>query len=107
MRHVTRALGAIALGAAAGFVVNPATAGQIMSGGLTVTFHQAAREALGKFAPKVRLAAIEDESLGAFESEVAALIEDERAMGALEFSTLNAVESPFVPALGQYDPESL
>lgn len=107
VRHVTRALASIALGVVSTFVVKPTTAAQILSGGLTVTFHQAAREALARAAPKLKLAELEDDGVSAFEEQVAELLEDERAMGALSYEGggMAAFESPFASPMAAVDEE--
>ena len=55
LRHLVKGAGAIALGWAAGMVVNKRTAGQLATGALTVVMYSAIRELTAKFLPSVPL----------------------------------------------------
>lgn len=61
MRHLVKGAGAIGLGMLAGMFLKPKTAELITTGALTVTLHDAGKEAMGRFVPNVRLASIDDE----------------------------------------------
>lgn len=109
VRHATRAIASILLGVGASFVLKPAHAAQILSGGLTVTFHQAARDAMARALPNVRLASADDDGVSAFEQEVAELLESERSMGALTFEPgpqLAAFDNPFASPMAAVDEEA-
>jgi len=55
LKHVVKGVGAIALGLVAGMVVKPSTAKELSMGALTVTMHDALREATQRFAPNIQL----------------------------------------------------
>ncbi len=61
MRHLVKGAGAIGIGMLAAMFLKPKTAELITTGALTVTLHDAGKEALGRFAPNVRLASNEDD----------------------------------------------
>jgi len=61
MRHLVKGAGAIGLGMLAGMFLKPKTAELITTGALTVTLHDAGKEAMQRFAPNVRMAGIDDE----------------------------------------------
>lgn len=55
VRHVTRAVGAVALGALAGMVARPETARLVTSGAMTVVAYGALRELAARFMPQLPL----------------------------------------------------
>ncbi len=61
MRHLVKGAGAIGMGMLAGMFLKAKTAELITTGALTVTLHDAAKEAMGRFATNVRLASVDDE----------------------------------------------
>lgn len=96
LRHVARGAAAVGVGTLAGLMLKPDVARQVMAGGLTVAMHGALRDVMGRVAPQVPLADLDDD-IGRLEQDLGTLLTDERASAGVPAAA---------SAMGALEPES-
>lgn len=103
MRHLTKGVGAVALGLLAGMVVNKSTANKMAVGALTVTFHDFAREQVRRMFPSMPMGEYVDglEGLGYYSPGMNAGMLSDDSQGMNGFDGMN-YESGELDGVGFY-----